>query len=297
MATEKIRGHLETTGPTTPEELANKTALPLPTVQQSLVAQEAEGTAMRADHLEGAAPDSWCSRRLLQRMSYLSRRQKRQSVQPASPQDFMRFLLDYHHLSPETTVRGRPGLTKVLEQLQGLDLPAGAWENQIIKKRLPDYDPLWLDELCYRGELAWLRLTPPNTPAKANSMAPRKATPITLVFREDLQWLLAAARSGQLEPPEAGPVQEIAELLESQGASFNVRPGPSHQPPARRHRKSPCGTASPSACSLPTDSPPCEPCSTATAAAPPATAPAQTSAPKPSEPGPSAHRVWAPIAP
>ena len=220
MATEKIRGHLETTGPTTPEELANKTALPLPTVHQALAALESEGTAMRADHLEGAAPDSWCSRRLLQRMSYLSRRQKRQSVQPASPQDFMRFLLDYHHLTPETTVRGRPGLTKVLEQLQGLDLPAGAWENQIIKKRLPDYDPLWLDELCYRGELAWLRLTPPNTPAKANSMAPRKATPITLVFREDLQWLLAAARSGQLEPPEAGPVQEIAELLESQGASF-----------------------------------------------------------------------------
>ena len=218
--TEKIRGHLEITGPTTPEELADKTALPLPTIHQALTALESEGTAMRADHLEGAAPETWCSRRLLQRMSYLSRRQKRSSVQAATPQDFMRFLLDYHHLTPETTVRGRPGLTKVLEQLQGLDLPAGAWENQIIKKRLPDYDPLWLDELCYRGELAWLRLTPPTAPAKANTMAPRKATPITLVFREDLQWLLAAARTNSLEPPEAGPVQEIAELLESQGASF-----------------------------------------------------------------------------
>ncbi len=319
MAIERIRGHLEITGPTTPKELSEKTGLDLLTVQQALAALESEGVAMRADHLPVlASPDSsappvvagqgresrsapvsaqqppnqqekggasdigvadlpasagpggevgggptqgarrpefiedgglgrdrtrnlagqapnnvqqkirhaggsretWCSRRLLQRMSYLSRRQKRQSVQPASPQDFMRFLLDHHHLTPETTVRGRPGLTKVLEQLQGLDLPAGAWENQIIKKRLPDYDPLWLDELCYRGELAWLRLTPPNTPAKANSMAPRKATPITLVFREDLQWLLATARSGQLEPPDAGPVQEIAELLESQGASF-----------------------------------------------------------------------------
>ncbi len=242
MAIEKIRGHLEITGPTTPEQLANKTALPLPTVQQSLAALESEGTAMRANHLPAQHPrnlagspltppsgapqpagrsrETWCSRRLLQRMSYLSRRQKRQSVQPASPQDFMRFLLDWHHLTPDATVRGRPGLTKVLEQLQGLDLPAGAWENQIIKKRLPDYDPLWLDELCYRGELAWLRLIPPNNPAKANSMAPRKATPITLVFREDLQWLLAAARTQSPEPPEAGPVQEIAELLEAQGASF-----------------------------------------------------------------------------
>ena len=50
----------------------------------------------------------------------------------------MRFLLDYHHLTPDTTVRHRPGLTKVLEQLQGLDLPAGAWEKQIIAQRLPD---------------------------------------------------------------------------------------------------------------------------------------------------------------
>lgn len=132
----------------------------------------------------------------------------------------MRFLLQWHHLTPDTTVRGRPGLTKVLEQLQGLDLPAGAWESQIIQKRLPDYNPMWLDELCYRGELAWLRLTPPATPAKANSMAPRKATPITLVFREDLHWLLAAARTNSPESPEAGPVQEISDILATQGASF-----------------------------------------------------------------------------
>ena len=187
----------------------------------------------RTRHLAGPAPNQinqeirpaggselWCTRRLLQRMSYLSRGQKRSSVQPASAQDFMRFLLDYHHLTPDTTVRGRPGLAKILEQLQGLDLSAGAWEKQIIAQRLPDYDPLWLDELCYRGELAWLRLTPASAPAKANTMAPRKATPLTLVFREDLQWLLAAARATTPEPPEAGPVQEIAHILATRGASF-----------------------------------------------------------------------------
>ena len=237
LDTEKVRGHLEITGPITPEELADQAALDLSTVHQSLTALESEGTAMRADHLPdhnpphqqkrggarnlaGGSRELWCSRRLLQRMSYLSRRQKRASVQAASSQDFMRFLLDWHHITPETTVRGRPGLTRVIEQLQGLDLPAGAWESQIIQKRLPDYNPMWLDELCYRGELAWLRLTPPTTPAKANSMAPRKATPITLVFREDLHWLLAAARTNSPEPPDAGPVQEIADILQSQGASF-----------------------------------------------------------------------------
>ncbi|MCY4193018.1 MAG: DEAD/DEAH box helicase [bacterium] len=229
MAVEKVRGRLEISGPATPEQLAEKTALDLGAVQAALAALEAEGAAMRADHLPDHTTRSfargtqelWCSRRLLQRMSYLSRRQKRASVKAASPQDFMRFLLCWHHLAPHTTVRGRPGLAKVLEQLQGLDLPAGAWESQIIQRRLPDYNPMWLDELCYRGELAWLRLTPPAVPAKANTMAPRKATPVTLVFREDLPWLHAAARgASEPEPPETGPVQEIAELLATRGASF-----------------------------------------------------------------------------
>ena len=84
-ALETIRGHLEATGPTTPEQLADKTALSLPTVHQALAALESEGMAMRADHLNSAAPDTWCARRLLQRMSYLSRRQKRASVRAASP--------------------------------------------------------------------------------------------------------------------------------------------------------------------------------------------------------------------
>ncbi|WP_420639600.1 DEAD/DEAH box helicase [Candidatus Poriferisocius sp.] len=227
MATEAVRGHLEVSGPVTPEQLAHRTTLPPSTVRQALAALEAEGVAMRANHLPPTCPakpetppETWCARRLLLRMSYLSRRQKRASVQAVTPQDFMRFLLDWHHLTPNTTLRGRPGLTKVIEQLQGLDLPAGAWERQIIARRLPDYDPLWLDELCYRGELAWLRLTPPTAPTKANAMAPRKATPITLAFREDLPWLVAAARTAHPEPPDAGPVEEIADILATRGASF-----------------------------------------------------------------------------
>ncbi|WP_419918451.1 DEAD/DEAH box helicase [Candidatus Poriferisocius sp.] len=219
-ATDIVRGHLATMGPTTPDQLVCRTTLATSTVRQALTTLEQEGTAMRSDQLPDAGPDTWCARRLLLRMSHLSRTRKRASVQPASLQDFMRFLLDWHHVTPDTTVRGRPGLTRIIEQLQGLDLPAGAWESRIIAKRLPDYQPLWLDELCYRGELAWLRLNPPTSPVRANSMAPRKATPITLAFRSDLPWLLAAARNHAPEVPEAGAVQEIAGILADRGASF-----------------------------------------------------------------------------
>ncbi len=52
-------------------------------------------------------------------------------------------------------------------------------------------------------------------------MSPSKATPITLVYRADLPWLLAAARSGG-EPvgPQVGATSEVVEVLADRGASF-----------------------------------------------------------------------------
>jgi ATP-dependent Lhr-like helicase len=84
------------------------------------------------------------------------------------------------------------------------------------------YDPPWLDRLCHDGEVAWLRLTPrqrddPDAPATA----PSKATPIAVVLRDDLGWLLAAARSGsQPLEPTAGATAEIIEVLRGRGACF-----------------------------------------------------------------------------
>jgi ATP-dependent helicase Lhr and Lhr-like helicase len=84
------------------------------------------------------------------------------------------------------------------------------------------YEPAWLDHLCHDGEVAWLRLTPrsrddPDAPATA----PSKATPIAVVLRDDLGWLLAAARSGsQPLEPTAGATAEIIEVLRERGACF-----------------------------------------------------------------------------
>ncbi len=223
----KIRGHLDVTGPVSPKKLSEQTALTVAEVKQALAELESQGMAMRCPKLADERPTArqnnselWCARRLLMRMSYLSRRSKRAAIKPASAQDFMRFLLEWQHLTPETTLKGQAGLCKVLEQLQGLDLPAVAWETQVIARRVTGYEPFWLDELSYRGEVAWLRLTPPPTTTQLNTLAPRKATPITLVFREDLAWLLAAARPISAELPTVGAVSEIAEILDERGASF-----------------------------------------------------------------------------
>jgi ATP-dependent Lhr-like helicase len=52
-------------------------------------------------------------------------------------------------------VGGLSGLRRVVEQLQGVPLPASVLESQILRARLPDYTPAWLDQLGATGEFVW----------------------------------------------------------------------------------------------------------------------------------------------
>jgi ATP-dependent helicase Lhr and Lhr-like helicase len=217
-----IRGHLELAGITSAEHLAESTMLPEGRVRFALAALRQEGFAMEGHYTPDAAGSQWVARRLLARMHSYSRRSRRQSVQPATAQDFMRFLLEWQHVSPGARLSGRDGLVTVLEQLQGFEAAAVAWEPHLLGRRLSHYNPSWLDGLCYGGETAWLRLVPrirdePDSPSLSTS----KATPITLVYRADLPWLLAAARSaGEPLGPQVGATAEVLEVLTERGASF-----------------------------------------------------------------------------
>ena len=68
----------------------------------------------------------WVARRLLPRMHAYSRRSRRERVEPATAQDFMRFLLRWHHLAPGTQLFGDEGLATVVGQLQGWEAAAAA---------------------------------------------------------------------------------------------------------------------------------------------------------------------------
>ena len=46
-------------------------------------------------------------------------------------------------------------LLRVVEQLQGVPMPASALESQILPARLPGYVPVLLDQLGAAGELVW----------------------------------------------------------------------------------------------------------------------------------------------
>src|SRR5690606_30213117 len=143
------------------------------------------------DAAEDPATVEWSSRRLLARMHSYSRAQRRRRYEPVSPEQLMRFLVQWHHLTDATQHRGVDGLARVIGQLQGYEPAVGAWEPRVLARRVRGYEPAWLDRLCHQGEVTWLRLCPPSLEDADRRLAgATRATPVSLVLRADLPWLL-----------------------------------------------------------------------------------------------------------
>jgi ATP-dependent Lhr-like helicase len=217
-----VRGHLELSGVTSVAALASATSLAADEIVIALGALENEGFVMQGRYRPAATTTEWVARRLLARMHGYSKRSRREGFEPVTAQDFMRFLLRWQHVAPDTQLAGEGGLLALLEQLQGFQSAAAAWETELFRRRLSYYDPAWLDALCHAGEVAWLRLTPraadESTPTTAT---PSKSTPTAVILRTDLPWLLAAARAAPASDQPLAPLTaEILDLLRHRGASF-----------------------------------------------------------------------------
>ena len=216
-----IRGHLELSGVTTAAALAQASTLPPGRVAWALAVLQQEGFVFEGRYTPGAGAPEWVARRLLARMHAYSRRARRSSVEPVTAQDFMRFLLGWQHVAPGTQLTGQAGLVTVLEQLQGYEAAAMAWEPELLGRRVQHYRPEWLDSLCHAGETAWLRPFPrPRPTGDGPAAGPSKATPISVLFRSDLTWLLASARGGNVTAPADGPVAAVVEVMRRRGACF-----------------------------------------------------------------------------
>ncbi len=228
VAADALRGHLELMSPATATALEAELGISATNVTVGLLTLESSGAVLQGRFTNAAQASNddrtieWCSRRLLARMHSLSRSSRRKSVQSVSPQDFVRFLTRWQHVAPGTRLAGTAGMTRVLEQLQGWEAAVASWEPDLLAARVRDYQPAWLDRLCHDGDLQWLRLSPRcmEDPDKTSG-GPSKATPVSLVFRDELGWLLRAVRGDTVAPlPSLGAVAEIAETLETTGAQF-----------------------------------------------------------------------------
>src|ERR1019366_3618156 len=175
-----VQGWMAHLGPTTPLEIGELLGLPASEIEKALLRIEASGAILRgifrpadsrpsdrrtalAGTAEGGCPHvetEWCERRLLARIHRLTVATLRKQIEPVTPTEFMNWLFRWQHVAPGTQVRGEHGTLEVIRQLQGFEIPASAWERFVLARRIADYDPAHLDQLCLAGVVGWGRLSP-----------------------------------------------------------------------------------------------------------------------------------------
>jgi ATP-dependent Lhr-like helicase len=212
---ELVRARLSGSGPLPVPLIARPLALPASTVVLALTRLESEGYVLRGRFTPGASEEEWCERHLLARIHRYTVKRLRREIEPVERADFMRFLFDWQHLSEATRMQGRDALGTVVEQLEGFQAAAGAWESDLLPARVKDYGGPWLDELCRSGRIVWTRLA---GRIKANS-GPVRGTPIVLLPRRQLPaWYGLADDAPQ--PELSSRAQRVFETLQGQGALF-----------------------------------------------------------------------------
>jgi ATP-dependent Lhr-like helicase len=175
-----------------------------------LLALEGQGRVLRGRFTPGTTALEWCDRRLLARIHRYTLNRLRSEIQPVTGAEFLRFLSHWQHVAGEDRVKGVEGLAAVVEQLEGFELAAAAWEGDVLPLRVADYGAEQVDRLCMSGRVAWGRLTP-------GTRAPLRSSPIALMLREHLGVgkVQADVADGFTSEGKA-----VSEALAKRGASF-----------------------------------------------------------------------------
>ncbi|HSE82206.1 MAG TPA: hypothetical protein VLA87_11050, partial [Gaiellaceae bacterium] len=150
---------------------------------------------VRGELRPGGSEREWCDPDVLRRLRRASLARLRKEVEPADQGALGRFLPGWQGVDRRATLR------EALVPLQGLSLPVALWEGEVLPRRVPGYQPAWLDQLTASGEVVWVGAGLER---------------VALYFREDAS---ALGRPGALPPPGGESHEAIRSSLAG-GALF-----------------------------------------------------------------------------
>ena len=235
---EIVRGRMEAIGPATTERFSGELGLPASQIEQAMVALEAQGSVLRGQFERPTAPKpnppapfpkreggddgaEWCDRRLLARIHRYTLDRLRREIEPVTAAEFTRFLFAWQHLTPSTMLDGAHGVRAIVAQMQGYEIPAVAWERDILPSRVRNYERRWLDQLSQSGDVTWGRRFPAQPDAEKKHSGLVRLSPIGLYLREDLDaWLSLAPPLPADESPLSSAARQVLAQLRQRGAVF-----------------------------------------------------------------------------
>jgi ATP-dependent helicase Lhr and Lhr-like helicase len=219
-----LRGWMECLGPSTASALAERLAFDRSDIDIALAQLEGEGQVLRGHFIQSGADAEieWCNRRVLARIHRMTLGRLRREIEPVTALQFYNFLGRWQHTAPGALLHGADGLLEILRQLQGYEIPAAAWEAQILPARIAKYEPGLLDELCLSGEVMWARVSPHPSleDGEGRKIRATRVAPISLLLREDAGWLLNA-QEFQFDPESLShAARDVMSALERERALF-----------------------------------------------------------------------------
>ena len=119
-------------------------------VEAELRGLEREEKLVRGELRPGGSEREWCDPDVLRRLRRASLAALRREVEPVEEAALGRFLPSWHGIDRRASLR------EALIPLQSLALPVPLWEAEVLPRRVPDYRPEQLDQLCASGELVWV---------------------------------------------------------------------------------------------------------------------------------------------
>jgi ATP-dependent Lhr-like helicase len=153
-----VRRWARSHGPFLTAEAARRFGLDLVQAAAVLERLEADGTIVLGEFRPDGSEREWCDGEVLRQLRQRSLAALRREVEPTEQVALARFLPAWHGVGSDAA--GADRLYEVIEQLQGLALPASVLERDVLGARVRGYTPRLLDELCAAGEVLWMGAGP-----------------------------------------------------------------------------------------------------------------------------------------